>query len=160
VPNKEVGPPIVEGKQYTLLIDRDFLDARGVPLREEFRKSFRGAASDRTPPDPKTWKITPPKAGTTGDLVVDFPKPMDVALLQRLISVSGIAGTISVAREETQWRFKPEDAWKRGDYQLIVDPTIEDLAGNEIGRAFDVDLSEKGPQRTDKKPIPIPFSVR
>ena len=45
VPNKEVGPPIVEGKQYTLLIDREFLDARGVPLHEEFRKSFRGAAA-------------------------------------------------------------------------------------------------------------------
>ena len=29
--NETMGPPIAEGKRYTLVIDRDWPDARGVP---------------------------------------------------------------------------------------------------------------------------------
>ena len=32
LPNEQLGPPIVDGKHYTLLIDRGWQDARGVPL--------------------------------------------------------------------------------------------------------------------------------
>ena len=65
LPNEQLGPPIVEGKRYTLLIDSEWQDARGVPLAEEFRKAFRGGPADRTPPDPKTWRVTAPKAAST-----------------------------------------------------------------------------------------------
>ncbi len=82
LPNEQLGPPIVEGKHYTLVIDRGWQDARGVPLEGEFRKAFRGGPADRTPPDPKTWRVSAPRAASSADLVVDFPKPMDFALLQ------------------------------------------------------------------------------
>ncbi len=88
LPEMELGPPIVEGKRYTLVIDREWKDARGVALQQEFRKSFRGGPADRMPPDPKTWRVTAPKAATSEALVVTFPKPMDYALLQRLFGVS------------------------------------------------------------------------
>ena len=116
--NLDLGPPIAEGKQYTLLVDRRWQDARGVPLAEDFRKAFRGGPADRTPPDPKTWRVTAPKAGSSADLVIDFPKPMDFALLQRMIEVSGsagkIGGTVAVDKQETEWRFTPRDPWKAG----------------------------------------------
>ena len=62
----EAGPALEEGHTYTLVIDRDWLDARGAPLEEEFRKQFRVAAADRTPPDPKKWRVTAPRAGSAG----------------------------------------------------------------------------------------------
>jgi hypothetical protein len=160
VPNKEVGPPIVEGKQYTLVIDRDFKDARGVPLVEGFKKQFRGAASDRTSPDPKQWRITAPKAGTTDAVVIDFPESLDYALMQRLIAVAGVTGSIAVGRDETQWRFTPDDPWKRGDYQIVVDTDLEDLAGNQIGRVFDLETTEKVPQGVAKRTVSLSFAVR
>ncbi len=83
--NQQMGPPIAEGKQYTLVIDREWLDARGVPLAEGFRKPFRGGPADRTPPALERWRVSPPKAGTLDALTVDFPKPMDYGLMQRLI---------------------------------------------------------------------------
>ena len=112
-----------KGSSYTLLIDREWQDARGVPLAEDFRKAFRGGPADRTPPDPKTWRVTAPKAGSPADLVVDFPKPMDFALLQRMIEVSGsggkIGGTVAVDKQETEWRFTPREPWKAGGYRLL-----------------------------------------
>ena len=36
VPTNEIGSPIVEGKHYKLVIDRDWHDARRVAARREF----------------------------------------------------------------------------------------------------------------------------
>ena len=51
--NERIGPPLADGKQYTLVIDREWPDARGAPMVEGFRKSFRGGPAQRNPPDPK-----------------------------------------------------------------------------------------------------------
>ena len=58
----EAGPALEEGHNYTLVIDRDWRDARGALLAEEFRKEFHVGAADRTPPDPKKWGVTAPAA--------------------------------------------------------------------------------------------------
>jgi len=158
VPANQMGTPIVEGRYYTLAIDRDWHDARGVSLREDFHKSIAGGPADRTPPYPKTWRLIPPKAGTTEPLVVHFPKPMDYALLQRMLEVAGIAGSIAIEHNETEWRFTPVAAWKAGRYRLVADRTLEDISGNHLDRAFDVDLRQTVPHRTEKK-IAISFTA-
>lgn len=162
--NEKMGPPIAEGKRYTLEIDRNWPDARGAAMVEGFRKPFRGGPAERTPPDPKQWRVTAPRAGTSSPLTVDFPTPMNYALLQRMLQVSGgqggIDGTVSTARQESEWRFTPRQPWNVGEYRLIVDTAIEDLAGNRIGQAFDIDVFEHVTQRITKTTIPLPFSVR
>jgi hypothetical protein len=159
LPLQEAGPAIEEGKQYTLVVDRDWQDARGAPLQEEFRKPFRVGPADRTPPDPAQWRLSAPQAGTSDALVVDFPKPMDYALLLRLLDVSGVAGAVSVDRQETEWRFIPSQLWKPGEYRLVVDTALEDLAGNHIGQAFDVDIFEKVSEHLTSKTISLPFRI-
>jgi hypothetical protein len=140
-PNLQMGVPIVGNRKYAIAVDRDFLDARGVPLAEAFRKPFRGGPADRIPPDPARWRISPPHAGSQKPRLVQFPKPLDYALLQRALEVIGpagpVRGTIGLAREEMDWVFTPAEAWKGGEYRLAIDTTLEDLAGNRIGRAFD-----------------------
>jgi hypothetical protein len=162
--NEKIGPPIAEGKSYTLIIDRDWQDARGVPMVEGYRKSFRGGPAERNPPNPKQWRVTAPKAGSAEALIVDFPSPMNYPLLQRMLSVSSaqgsVAGTVSVAHHEAQWRFTPQAPWKAGDYQLIVDTGIEDLAGNHIGQAFDIDTFERVTEHIASKTISLPFVAR
>jgi hypothetical protein len=160
VPTNEIGPPIVEGKHYKLTIDRDWHDARGVPLVAGFEKTFTGAPADRTPPDPKRWIVTAPKAGTSEPLIVEFPKPMDYALLQRMLEVLGVEGHITVDRDETRWIFTPAAAWKAGSYRLLADNTLEDIAGNHLDRAFDVDLLNAAPQQNAAKTASLPFTVR
>ena len=48
-------------------------------------------------------------------------------------------GQISVAREETEWRFIPDTPWSAREYPIVIRTTLEDLAGNHINRPFDVD---------------------
>ncbi len=135
----EAGPALEPGQTYTLVVDREWRDGRGAPLAQEFRKTFRAAAEDRTPPDPRKWRITTPRAGTHEPLVLTFPKPLDYALLQHEIEVVGMRGEVSVAREEKEWRFIPDTPWSRREYRIAVRTTLEDIAGNHINRPFDVD---------------------
>jgi hypothetical protein len=162
--NEAMGPPIVEGKRYTLAIDRDWTDARGVRMVEGFRKSFRGGPANRRPPDPAQWKLTAPKAGTSEALAVSFPTPMNYPLLERMLQVSGahgkVAGTVNVGKDETEWRFTPREPWKAGDYKLVVDTGLEDLAGNHIGQAFDIDAFNHVTEHIGSNTISLPFSVR
>lgn len=163
--NEKIGPPITEGKRYTLVIDAAWPDARGVPMAAEFRKTFRGGPAQRIPPDPKRWNIAVPKAGGREALVVHFPTPMNYPLLQRMISVSGpwgglIYGAVSIARQETEWRFEPEKPWAAGTYRLVVDTGLEDLAGNHIGEPFDIDVFNKVTEHIDTKTVSLPFNVR
>jgi hypothetical protein len=162
--NVKIGPPIMEGKQYTLVIDKEWQDARGVPMVEGFRKNFRGGPAQRNPPDPKQWRVNAPKAGTTDPVVVSFPTPMNYALLQRMIQVSGpqgnVNGAVAIARQETEWRFTPRDAWKAGDYRLVVNTGIEDLAGNHVGQPFDIDTFDRVTEKIVTETTSVPFHIR
>jgi hypothetical protein len=84
---------------------------------------------------------------------------MDYALLLRLLEVPGVTGTVSVDNKETEWRFIPSQPWKPGEYRLVVDTALEDLAGNRIGQAFDVDIFEKVSEHLTSKTISLPFRV-
>ena len=138
-PNVDMGPVLEEGKRYTLIVDRDFTDANGVPLAETFRHDFTAGPAERRGIDPKLWKLSEPKAGTAEPLVIDFDRPLDYALLQDVFKIPGVSGSAASSPGESQWRFQPAQPWKSGDYNLIVDMALEDLAGNRIGRPFDVD---------------------
>jgi hypothetical protein len=81
-------------------------------------------------------------------------------LLQRMIDVPGVRGRVTVDRKETEWRFTPDAPWKTGDYRMVVNTALEDLAGNRIGRAFDVDTFQPASALASEKTVSIPFAVR
>jgi hypothetical protein len=157
-PLKELGPNLAEGQSYTLEIDRDWMDAAGAPLLDGFRKSFRVAAAERTAIEPAKWRVTTPKAGTRDPLVVEFPKPLDYALVLRTLSVAGVKGTAALDRDETEWRFVPDAPWQPGAGRLSIDSALEDVAGNRLYRPFDavMDQLKKMP---DPGPVAVPFRI-
>jgi hypothetical protein len=164
VPHNEVGPPIQDGKKYKLVIDVAWQDGKGVPLVAPFEKQFVGGPAERRPIDPKEWKVTPPRAGAASPLIVDFPRPLDAALLQRFLDVidgSGklVAGSVTLDQDERRWIFTPKAALAPGSYAIEVVSTLEDLAGNKIGRPFDVDVFDRVEQRITTETHTIPFQV-
>jgi hypothetical protein len=164
VPATTIGPAVVEGKHYKLVIDREWRDARGVRLVEKFEKDFRGGPPDRIPPAPAAWRVSAPRAGTTDPLVIDFPKPMDYVLQQRMIGIfdgrEEIRGRISVERNETEWLFTPVEAWRTAVYHIMADNTLEDISGNHLDRPFDVDVFETVTKQIATQTTSIPFTVR
>lgn len=158
-PLEDIGPAIEAGHSYTLAIDEAWLDAAGAALVESHRKPFRVVEADRTPVDPAQWRISSVAAGSREPLVIDFGEPLEAALSQRLIWVEGMRGQVSLGAEERQWRFTPAEAWPSAGVTLRVDTTLEDLAGNKVGRPFDVDTFERVTRRVDREVLSIPVRI-
>jgi hypothetical protein len=164
-PLEEVGPVLENGKSYTLVIDEGWRDANGAPLKRTFQKIFEAGPPDRDPPDPVGWKIQSPRSGGVEALSIVFPEPMDYALARRVIRVINRSGEVLdgiavLGSEERRWSFQPARAWERGPYTLSVQTTIEDLAGNNIGKPFDVDLFEGVQRQFTNTVVNLPFEIR
>jgi hypothetical protein len=76
---------------------------------------------------------------------VELGEPLDHALLQRLVWVEDqagrpVAGEITLDDDDRSWSFTPHAVWHEGHHALVIDRRLEDLAGNRIGRPFEVDL--------------------
>lgn len=164
-PLEEIGPSLEAGRSYTLLIDPNWLDATGTPLRTDFRKQFTVSEPDRDPPDPARWKVESPRAGSRETLIIHFNEPMDHALSARVISVADpagrrIEGKSTVGMGEQQWSFSPAQPWEAGLHRLLVENTLEDLAGNNIGKPFEVDLFEGVQKRLTRTTVSVPVEIR
>jgi hypothetical protein len=164
-PREELGPALEEGKTYTLVLDRQWNDAAGNPLRAEYRKVFRVTAPIEEQVDPKTWKLQAPAAGTVAPLTVTFPRPMDHALLQQLLWVTdptgqSLAGTVTVSDEETRWQLTPSRPWQAGRHHLMADERLEDLAANNIARPFEIDVLRPIQRQLKAEALRLPFDVR
>jgi hypothetical protein len=164
-PREDLGPALEQGKKYTFVIDSAWTDANGQPLKASYRKTFSvGKAVDKCVPM-EQWEIEPPHAGTRQSLEVVLPAPMDSALLRRMVWVldgngKKVAGEISLAREETVWRFTPSQPWQKGGYQLTADSRLEDLAGNSLGKPFEVDVLRPGGREIQPEIFQRSFTVK
>jgi hypothetical protein len=160
-PNIDLGTPLQQGHRYTLVIREGMSDASGHPLLEGFSKSFRVIPAIRQPIDPGRWTVDLPASGTWHALVLNFPAPLDQALLARMIRVvdadqQPVSGRIEIDRQETRWAFTPSSAWVAGQYQLQVDASLEDVSGNTPWAPFDADARDTARDGAEN-PLALPF---
>lgn len=163
-PREEMGPILIAGKSYELVISGSWPDANGDELGKEFMKRFLAAAEDHSQPDPAKWKVTSPAAGSRDPLEIVFPNSLDHAMLFLAINVvdsnsKPVSGTVTVSDQETIWSFLPNQEWQSGSYRINVNKDLEDNAGNSIGRPFDVDLFEKTESPESTKVVELEFEV-
>ena len=145
LPNEQMGRSLIEGRTYTLVVDAGWPDGTGRPLETTFERRFRVSPPVEHAIDPSAWRLDPPAAGTRDALTMRFPRPLDYALLQRTLRVATatgavVAGQPEVRDAETRWIFTPRDLWEAGDYRVVAADTLEDVAGNRIGRPFEVSM--------------------
>jgi hypothetical protein len=164
-PHEEMGLPLVSGKRYRLVIDGTWHDAQGRPLARSHAKTFRVGAQDRSLVRAEDWQLIAPGAGTTDSLIVTFPEPLDRALLMRLLTVhdsSGraIAGEIVVSNHETRWAFAPTAPWTRLAHALHVNTELEDLAGNNLRKLFDVAPGDTAATGVNDSLVKLPFQPK
>lgn len=142
--NLESGAPLVAGRRYRLVIDAGWTDGVGAPLASGYEFAFDVAGADRRSPDPDRWRLTTPPAGTHGALQVAFGESLDHALAARLLMVvdsagGTVPGSVDLRSSDSVWVFTPQREWVAGAYVLRVGGALEDVAGNNIVRVFDVD---------------------
>ena len=163
-PLVDIGPALQEGKKYTLEIDGGWHDGAGSPLKQGMSKHFTVGPPDREPIDLTRWVVeSPPNRKQV--LVVTFPKPIDHALAMRLIRVTdcsgkSVRGHYGTYLDDRRWAFAPAETWKAGTYYIVVGTTLEDLAGNNIGKPFEVDLFNGVDRKIENETIKLRFEVR
>jgi hypothetical protein len=154
-----LGPVLLPNREYILVIRGTMLDANVQPLGKEFRKKFRTTAEDRQRVELAAWKLQAPAAGSRQPVVLDFPKALDPMSLRRFLTVTDtagqpVAGKVTVGSEERSWSFHPARPWTGAAYTITVDGKLEDVAGNNPLRPFDLDL--QAPLLPPQK-LTIPF---
>jgi sugar phosphate isomerase/epimerase len=167
-PREEEGPILEEGKKYTLTISKDWPDEAGFPLKQGFTKAFSATKPDDEPIDPAKWAITPPnnQARRILPMWVKLSKPLDHALAERLIWVTDAAGKrmdvpLKLESLDTSIQIGEYDRhWAAGKYKLVIDTRLEDVCGNRVGRAFEVDILRPVTKQIETKTVEIPFEVK
>jgi hypothetical protein len=158
-----LGPPLLPGHRYRLVVAKDAEDEEGLPLAEEFVKEFTALPEDRTSPDVQKWMLQPPQAGGREPLVILADKPLDEALFARLLRVEDaeghpIAGEAPVDAAATRWRFVPREDWVAGSYVVRIAAELEDLAGNRLTRLFDEAVKPDG-RRAEAREAVLRFRI-
>lgn len=163
VPNREAGYPLIEGVPVKITINSAFRDAAGRPLRAGASRIYRIGPPVRTRIGPEWWKWHIPAPGSMDYLSVVFDRPLDHALLRHSLWVadasgSAVPGRSVIGPEERSWRFVPDFPWDISRYQLVIEPTLEDVAGNSAVRVFDRDVTKPEDTPSEAKRAAIDFS--
>ena len=163
-PNKLLGPPLVKGRKYKLIVSAEWPDEQGATLMKDYTKNFIATIRDSSLPSPTDWIIKIPRVGTTQAVEVDLREALDYFLLLNTIRVidskgSYVNGTSDVSGGEKTFRFTPDVPWSHGVYKLQVDARLEDRAGNNLNRPFDRDLKSSTDSNPGKKVFEKEWSI-
>ena len=149
-PNKNLGAPLQSGGFYRIIISPEWKDINGASLRQLHSKKFTVASRDSLSPDTQKWTLDLPVGGSKNALELKFDEPLIYTLIQESIEIydqeqKQVDGTLEVLPEETGVAFIPTFNWKKGSYYIRIQSRLEDLAGNNLNRAFDRDISIEKP---------------
>jgi len=163
-PNLKLGAPLKNGEHYTLAISDRWKDTEGARLATSYHKKFVTSMRDSLSPDPRIWTIHSPAPHTRNVLSIDFKSSLDYSLLNSALHVvdekgKTVLGNWRVGNEERNVSFTPDELWRNGNFQLQVETRLEDLAGNNLNRPFDLDTKANTKQLAQVKVISIPFMV-
>jgi hypothetical protein len=143
--HEELGYPLRRGRPVVVVVGEEFRDADGRPLRAPAVRRYDVGPAVRRRVDPKRWRWRWPVA-PTAPLQVAFDRPLDHALVRRCIRVldlrgAPVPGDLRVSAGERGASLQPLARWEWGSrYRVVIDPHLEDLAGNSLRRVFDRDL--------------------
>lgn len=158
--NMDEGPVLVEGELHALKIAAAWRSARGMEIGKEFSFTITVGPTDHQCPEPKQWRVTTPERGTYHALRIVFDEPLDPAMLRSAIQVRmaglELQGAVDLPPDARSWSFRPEDPWRPGDYDVTIDPLLEDLAGNNLQHSFEVDREQTG----NPKPVTTSLSFK
>lgn len=163
--HREAGYPLRSGEFFRLVVDDGFHDASGVPLRVPAERRYQVGRDERRRVAPRDWVVTVPSSRTFEPLTVTFGRSLDHGMLARCLCVVGpsglpVQGTQEIGGHERSWQVIPREPWVPGSHQLVIDPVLEDVAGNSVSRVFDRDLSASDDEPAPTQTVTVPFLPR
>jgi len=165
IPNKNLGLPITKGHGYSIHVSKEFKDAQGNMLIDNYSKTIFVSKRDSQLPNLINWMLKSPEANTLNELIIDFGESLDFALATETVSIINsnnkiVDGNFILSNNESKLQFKPASKWKSGNYTILVDSKLEDLAGNNLNHLFDRDLATEPNKGKDSKFKSIQFEIK
>ena len=166
-PIAEMGRSLTEGKSYTLVVDAEWRDGNGLPLKEIVSRARSRSARPTSGRSIQGVEDRRRRAAGTRDAADGrrFPsRSITACCCARSACMAPTASRStarsSSARSELTWSFTPREPWKAGPHHLVAFAMLEDLAGNRIGRAFEVDQFDRTDKSAEPEKTLIPFIVK
>lgn len=146
VPHEDLGRALQADQHYLLEVDAAWPDAQGMPLGHGLRREIRAVGEDLSSPLVAAWDLNVPPAGTREPLIITWNESLDAALLLECFEIESAGGLetrgeFKLGTEERSLRFVPAAPWKAEEHVLQVDARLEDVCGNRLNAAFEVDAS-------------------
>jgi hypothetical protein len=158
-PNTQVGAPLQPGESYQLVVSEWMQSAAGAPLETDMTLAFRVGPAERRAIDPASWQIMTPPEGSHAPITVAFDRIMDSGAVLRLLHLQDSVGNRlrgAITSDGGGWSFTPVQAWRAGDYHLIIDPELEDVSGNTSAAPFD---AAPGTIGAEQAPIVLTINI-
>ena len=159
--NVELGPPLRDGTTYHLLIDSAWRDVHGNALGRSVVKTFVVTRPERSRLSVEGWDVIPPLAGSLESVILKFDRAIDHALALKYITIHSPSASIdgkAQMLDDSTWTFTPSHFWIEGEYFIQISPLLEDVAGNNLNNAFDLDLSAAR-RKHSIEPIRLQFKI-
>ena len=160
--NVELGPALEAGKTYQLTVEGGWSSADGTSELKGFSRTFTVSSALRERPGVARWQVNSPCLGSREPLLLTFDRPFDRHRLRNSLTVVSdgrepVGGAAEVSRGERTWRFTPDKPWGGQNLQVEVDPTLEDIAGNNFQDLLDNVVSNAA-QPTPNTSLPVRLS--
>ncbi len=164
IPNLLMGAPLNKGAHYEIIIKSDWRGANRLPLSKSYSKEFYTVVRDNFSPDPGNWKMLIPTANSNESFRIEFGESMDAVLAIEAIQIldpdrNVIPGREYLLKEETLYEFSPDQAWHTGGYIIQIETRLEDLAGNNINRLFDQEISNQKTVEEGEDVVELTFRI-
>lgn len=143
-PNKHLGAVMQPDRAYTLVIDATLKDENGLNLQMGIQHQFKTTVPDRVSPNAELWNIKLPSRNSKEALHILFGGSLDFGSLDESFAIlkqNGEAVEGIFQYGDTSLVFYPNLPWERGTFKLQFNKRIEDLAGNNLERSFDRDVT-------------------
>jgi hypothetical protein len=165
-PHAELGPILLQGQSYVLKLKAGFKATNGTKLPKDLAHKFEVNAALEKAINAGDWKITVENSALQSIVKVGFDRPMDTALLARVVHLETSSGEkipseIIIDSGGLSIRIYSRQKLPAGEYAVIARDTLEDICGNRVGAAFDLKVREGDAigKRGSKEPTRVSFTV-
>ena len=159
IPNKKLGVVLNDSRRYTLKVARGWRSKNGLPIEREFNRTFTASKRDVAKPNFKLWSVSAART----EVRIEFNESLDWSLINSCFSIwSGdqeIEALTIAELCETSLTILPPIVMQPGDYSLNIESRLEDLAGNNLNRLFETDVTNESKVSQKKDVYTISFRV-
>jgi len=160
--NVEIGPILEEGKTYRLEISPDWKTESGAKLGGALAKTIEAAEPDSEQPDPTAWGSGYGiNARGQSVILIHTGETLDPESARRRIQIFIEGKAMEFDVRSNQLAFVPPQK-KVDSFRVVIDPRLEDLAGNSVARPFNLDLDSNPnfQERTDPVELLFPRKIK